>query len=117
MIAGKVSDEGVPIIVLEVAGQQWSAIVDTGFNGDLELPTSLQGKLNDQPVGRLRASLAGGQVIEEDAYFVEVDFDDRVVRAVATFVSGSQILVGTHLLREHYLQIKFASRTVQIDRE
>jgi predicted aspartyl protease len=53
---------------LHVARQTFSAIVDTGFNGDLELPAVLAGKLNDQPVGRVRSSLAGGQVIQEDAY-------------------------------------------------
>jgi len=35
VITGHVSDEGVPVITLEVAGQYWSAIIDTGFNGDL----------------------------------------------------------------------------------
>ena len=67
MIAGYVSDDGIPVVTIEVAGQDWSAIIDTGFNGDLELPEELQGKLNDQPAGRLRSGLAGGQIIEEDA--------------------------------------------------
>lgn len=38
MITGRVSNEGVPIIQLAVAGKTWSAVIDTGFNGDLELP-------------------------------------------------------------------------------
>jgi predicted aspartyl protease len=58
--AGNVSDDGVPVITLEVTGREWPAIIDTGFNGDLELPEGLQGKLNDQPAGRLRSALAGG---------------------------------------------------------
>jgi hypothetical protein len=51
VITGHVSDDGVPLIKLVVAGKEWSAIVDTGFNGDLELPKELQGKLQDQPIG------------------------------------------------------------------
>ena len=47
MIAGSVSNDGVPVITLEVAGQDWSAIIDTGFNGDLELPEALRGELSD----------------------------------------------------------------------
>jgi hypothetical protein len=36
-----VTDEGEPVIMLTVAGQTWSATIDTGFNGELELPDAL----------------------------------------------------------------------------
>ena len=36
MIVGTVSADGVPTITLSVAGQDWPAVIDTGFNGDLE---------------------------------------------------------------------------------
>ena len=117
MIAGYVSDDGIPVVTIEVAGQDWSAIIDTGFNGDLELPEELQGKLNDQPAGRLRSGLAGGQIIEEDAYSVDFPFDAQILQAIATFVPDSQILIGTNLLCDHYLQIRFASKTLHLDRE
>ena len=39
MIHGVVTDGGVPAIEAEVAGQAWHAIVDTGFNGELESPS------------------------------------------------------------------------------
>jgi predicted aspartyl protease len=55
LIIGRVSEDGVPVITLEVEGEDWPAIIDTGFNGDLELPKALRGKLNDQPAGRLIA--------------------------------------------------------------
>ena len=71
MITGYVSDGGVPIIALEVDGQDGSAIIDTGYNGDLELPEVLRGKLNDQAAGRLRSALAAGRIVEEDAFSVE----------------------------------------------
>jgi len=117
VIAGNVSDDGVPIIILDIAEQNWSAIVDTGFNGDLELPEALRGNLNDQPIGRLKSTLAGGQTIEENAYIVDFLFDDQAVQAVATFVHDSQILIGTNLMRDHYLQIRFASKIVRLERE
>ena len=117
MIAGSVSDDGVPVITLEVAGRDWPAIIDTGFNGDLELPEGLRGKLNDQPAGRLRSALAGGQIIEEDAYSVDFPFDDHNLQAIATFVPDAQILIGTNLLRDYYLQIRFASKTLRLERE
>jgi len=36
MIHGTTNDDGVPVIRLVVAGQDWAAVIDTGFNGDLE---------------------------------------------------------------------------------
>ena len=117
MITGTVSADGVPVITLEVDGQDWPAIIDTGFNGDLELPEALRGKLNDQPAGRLRSALAAGRIVEEDAYSVEFPFDGQTCHAIATFVPDPQILIGTNLLREHHLQIRFASRTLRLERE
>ena len=117
MIEGTVSDEGVPTITLEVAGVEWSAIIDTGFNGDLELPEDLRGKLNDQPMGRIQSALAGGQTLEEDAFSVDFPFDDQIVPTIATFVSESQILIGTNLLHDYYLQIRFATETLSLERE
>ena len=115
MIQGTVSADGVPTIALPIAGQEWSAIMDTGFNGDLELPEGFRDGLNARYVGRVTSALAGGQILEEDAYLVEFPFDDQTVQAEATFVSGSQILIGTHLLRAYCLQINFVSRTVQLE--
>lgn len=117
MITGQVSDEGVPLIALHAAGREWEAVIDTGFNGDLELPAGLQGQFNDQPAGRLRSALAGGQVIEEDAFAVEFSFDGEIYQAIATFAPESQILIGTHLLRDHCLQIWFAEKVIQLERE
>lgn len=117
MIVGEVSDDGVPLIPLRIASQTYSAIIDTGFNGDLELPFVLKGKLNDQAIGRLRSTLAGGQIVEEDAYTVDLPFDGDIVRAIATFVSGSQILIGTNLLRNYTLQVGFVSKNVRLELE
>ena len=47
MIYGMVSANGVPTITLSIASQDWLATIDTGFNGDLELP---------EPLRRLRGS-------------------------------------------------------------
>ena len=117
MIEGHVSDDGVPLISVEIDGRQWPAIVDTGFNGDLELPEALRGKLNEQPAGRIESALAGGHVIEEDAFEVEFPFDNETHVVIATFVADAQVLIGTNLLSAFQLQIKFASKTVRLQRE
>jgi len=41
MIKGIVSFDGVPMLKLTVADNELDAIIDTGFNGDLELPHML----------------------------------------------------------------------------
>ena len=62
----------------------------------------------------MTSALAGGQIIDEDAYLVDFPFDGQIIQAEATFVSGPQILIGTHLLREYCLEINFVSRTVEL---
>ena len=116
MIRGIVSVDGVPTVTLSIAGQDWPAIIDTGFNGDMELPEVLRNSLNVRYVGRVTSALAGGQTIEEYVYLVEFPFDDQTVQAEVTFVSGFQILIGTHLLREYCLHINFVSGTVELER-
>jgi clan AA aspartic protease len=115
VITGAVSDDGVPRITLRLADGDWPAVIDTGFNGDLELPQALQQTLQAQPVGHVTSLLAAGQSIEEDVYLVEITFDGRRVRAEATFVPGAEILIGTRLLKTHRLEVDFPGRRVTIE--
>jgi len=117
MIEGDVDADGVPLVTIHVAGDDWQAVIDTGFNGDLELPEALRGQLQEQHIGRLKSSLAGGHAIEEDAYAVWSPFAGKTYDAVATFGSDTQILLGTNLLREHHLVVGFVSRKLQLERE
>ncbi len=116
MIAGIVTDDGVPAIGVQVGNQRWQAIIDTGFNGELELPERLRSHVNAQFVGRATSLLAANQRIEEDVFLVDFPFDGRTVRVQATFVDGDEILIGTGMLRDYRLQIDFPARTVAIDK-
>lgn len=117
MIQGVVSPDGVPTIQVQVANQEWAATVDTGFNGDLELPEALRTSLNIRDTfGLVKFALAGGQTIEEYVYIVDFPFDGRLVEAAVTFVSDNQILIGTRLLQDYWLQINFVTRTVALER-
>ena len=111
-----VSVDGVPTIPLSIASQDWKATIDTGFNGDLELPESLRNSLNARYVGQATSALAGGQTIEEAVYLVDFPFDGEVVPAEATFVVEHHILIGTRLLREYRLQVNFALHTVELEK-
>jgi clan AA aspartic protease len=116
LIEGTVSIGGVPTISLEVAGKVYRSIVDTGFNGDLELPLELFDLLKPALVGEAKSLLAGGMVIFEDVNAVRIEFDGRNVEAEVTFVNSKEILIGTKLLSHHQLQIDFVSRKLLIER-
>ncbi|HSE91548.1 MAG TPA: hypothetical protein VLJ79_35445 [Candidatus Binatia bacterium] len=94
MILGVVSVQGLPTIILPIAGQDWPATIDTGFNGDLELPDGLRDRLNAHFVGRATVALAGGQGIEEDVYLVDFPFDGRVVQRKQLLFPGIVFFSG-----------------------
>ena len=116
MISGSVTAGGIPIVSLRVAGKSYRAVIDTGFNGDLELPESLRKVVKARWVFRAESQLAGGVSIEEDVFEVRFPFDGQSVKAEATFVAGTHILLGTNLLKKYRLTIDFAARNVQIER-
>jgi predicted aspartyl protease len=116
LIAGSVTEEGIPTIEVRVGDQLWHSTIDTGFNGQLELPEQLRSHVNAQLVGRATSLLAANQRIEEDLYLVDFPFDGRVVRAQATFSNSTTLLIGTGLLTEYRLGIDFPARTVTLDR-
>ncbi|MGD0089113.1 MAG: hypothetical protein ABSE73_04275 [Planctomycetota bacterium] len=116
MISGTVNAIGVPTITLRFLGKTWRAMIDTGFNGDLEIPLELLGPLGAKRRGSITSVLAGGQQVQEDRYRLNLPFDGEVMFAVATFVPGQEILIGTHLLRRHRLEINFVTKDVLIER-
>jgi predicted aspartyl protease len=111
-----VSPDGTPVVLLTVAGQTWPAVIDTGFNSDLELPNALHGYVNPRFLGPSESILAGGQRIYEDVFRVDFPFDGQTVIAEATFVPGSEILIGTGRLQAYRLEIHFPNRTVRLER-
>jgi predicted aspartyl protease len=115
LIGGTVTGDRVPAIEVEVGGQRWQATIDTGFNGELELPERLRSHVNAQFVG-VASLLAANRRIEEDLFLVDFPFDGRTVRVQATFVGGNEILIGTRMLQEYRLLIDFVAGTVTIEK-
>ena len=116
MITGIVTDDGVPLIRVSVGDREWPAIIDTGFNGGLELPETCRDAVDPKFLGRFVSELAGGRKIEEDAFGVEFSFDGIRVESEATFVDSETILIGTALLANHQLAIDFPAQTVKLER-
>ncbi|HSF17874.1 MAG TPA: hypothetical protein VLK65_20210 [Vicinamibacteria bacterium] len=113
---GTVTDERVPIVELIVNGSAWRAVIDTGFNGYLELPESLRSAVKAEFIGYLESALAAGQTIVEENYLVEFPFEGETLVVEATFGPADDILVGTSLLGNHRLAIDFRERSVVIEK-
>jgi len=60
LMVGHVDAEGVPVLLLPVAGHDWKTVIDTGFNGDLELPEGLRTSVNARLLGHSLSQLASG---------------------------------------------------------
>jgi predicted aspartyl protease len=117
LIEGVVAEDGVPTITVDVGGELWNAIIDTGFNGELELPARLRSHVNAEFVARATSLLAANQRIEEDVFLVDFPYDGRIARVQATFADGNEILIGTGLLREYRLHVDFPAGTVVVEKE
>ena len=48
---GAVDDRGVPVIDIAFAGRTWTATIDTGFNGYLELPDEIREAVDARYIG------------------------------------------------------------------
>lgn len=113
---GTVNPKGTPTINWHIDGQDWQTVIDTGFDGDLELPDKLFSSRVVEHLGPTLNQLAGGVIVVEELYQVQVEFDGRAILAEATFVLGDEILLGTGLLDEYRLIVDFSAKTVAIER-
>jgi predicted aspartyl protease len=115
-MTGEVDSRGTPIVRLTIGNREWVPVIDTGFDGDLELPEDLAAHFQKTSAGPLRTTVAAGAVIEEEIFFVDFPFDGDVVPVHTSFAPTTEILIGTGLLRRHRLEIDFVRRTVVLEK-
>jgi clan AA aspartic protease len=102
MILGKVTTDREATIELKISGtdpspQQVKAVIDTGFNGYLTLPSRLIGLLNLPMVGNRSATLGDGSAVILDAYLATVSWHGQD-RNVLVLQGEGEALVGMSLL-------------------
>ena len=97
----------VPITLWGPAGQvqEVNAVIDTGFNGYLTLPTMMVADMELPVVGEGEAVLADGSEAVFDVYGVTVIWDGQP-RFVECGAVGVDPLVGMSLLDRHNLSIE-----------
>ncbi len=110
MITGVVTPALEATIQLTLYGPQTQravieAVVDTGYDGYLTLPSSVVTRLGLPWRRRTRGLLADGSGSLFDIYEGEVDWDGRR-RRIAIDAVDSAPLLGTSLLRGHELLVE-----------
>ena len=103
MIRGSVNQQleaTIPIVLRAADGAavEATAIIDTGFNGNLALPLELIERLELEPIGHLSALVGDGRQVQLSVYEATVVWHgaDRDVEALC---SQAGTLVGTTLLQ------------------
>lgn len=110
MIEGIVNDHKEAVLDLTVQGPtgeqvQLEFVVDTGFNGDLTLHSSVAAALGLRIVGVERAMLADGSVIEFPVSRALLHWDGTL-RRVNVGVADTVSHVGMQVLQGHELRIE-----------
>lgn len=88
--------------------------MDTGFNGDVELPESLKPEIDAVPIGIVQSILAAGKIVDEDCYLITLEFDGVPRTVEATFAPVKELLIGTGLMSRHRLHVDFPAGTVRL---
>lgn len=102
MIVGNVTNDREIVIPLELIASDRSpisarAVLDTGFDGHLTLPTEALNSLRVTSVGTRRAELGDGHVVEMDVFVVRVNWHDQE-REVLALQAETAPLIGMSLL-------------------
>jgi clan AA aspartic protease len=79
-------------------------ILDTGFDGDLALPSRILGQLNTRPLFRTLRRLGDGSLLECPVYELELEWHDES-RTVEVLVLENNPLIGTLLLEGCHIDI------------
>ncbi len=110
MITGVVTHRREAVIRLRVRGpagqdQEIEAIIDTGFDGWLSLPSSIVGQLGLVWRQRGRALLADGSECVFDIYEATVDWDGQM-RRIPVDAAETFPLIGMSLLEGYELSVE-----------
>jgi clan AA aspartic protease len=110
MITGIVNADFEPIIPLSICGSNGKAytqeaIVDTGFNGWLSLPSDLIAELNLEWKRRGRAVLGDGTECVFDVYEAVVVWDGNML-TIPIDEADSEPLVGMSLMEGYQLTVQ-----------
>ena len=104
MIRGRISEDGeaiiVPVAITDSDGRLWplETVLDTGFVGDLSLPSIAIRRLGLVRAGSLNFILANGEPVRLRTYHARALWHDRLLDIEVT-ETGDVPLIGVRMLR------------------
>lgn len=104
MIRGRISEDGeaiiVPVAITDSDGRLWplETVLDTGFVGDLSLPSNVIHRLGLVRTGSLNFILANGEPARLRTYHARVFWHDRLLDIEVT-ETGDVPLIGIRMLQ------------------
>lgn len=118
MIKGKVNRNDEPEIPLRLhlnkKRQTFLAIIDTGFNGHINIPEAFIKRTNWQEIGVEEYELASGEYMEARVFSGFVYFDKKLLNIPVLAAKSNDVLIGTKLLKNSVLVVDFKNETVII---
>jgi len=98
----------VQVYVFSALGERvpLNVLVDTGFTGSLSLPKELAQRLGLAIIGTDSVQFGNGSIYSADLFEIDIEWDG-VRRTVYADAFGADLVVGTELLRDYDLQIRF----------
>ena len=112
MIRGRVNAEFQPIVSIQLRHETgvfspFEVKFDTGFNGELGLPTSVIELLKKSSAESRVVRFANGEVTTVDAYDVDVMIDGEVRRLNAMDFGSGSLLLGMKALSTWIGSVEF----------
>tara|TARA_Y100000034_G_C6779435_1_gene348239 strand:+ start:427 stop:774 length:348 start_codon:yes stop_codon:yes gene_type:complete len=91
---------GLPFVTINIKGKEIEAILDTGFNGYLMIPTSIIENLSLEKIGRAQYALADGQSSDCEIYLTEIEFVGKIKKVAVVSSPSDFALLGMELLKD-----------------
>lgn len=118
MLKGIVSRDLEPIVEIQLIFPdkmlRQFAVIDTGFNGALSVPSELIASSGWEFVGYEKYEIADGAIIKAEVYLGEVLFDGRKRRVGILSSDSKDILIGTRLIQDKVLTVNFKTGYVEV---
>lgn len=117
-IEGRIDELLSPRLKVKVAGLKGTidleAIVDTGFNGDLCIPTTLAVQIGLILEYVHDVELADGSRKRVPVYSCNIELNDLKRRAEVILTDGTDALIGANMLKSSTMTINYKTRKITV---
>ena len=116
MATGQLTPTGRATVAVEIAGQNFEAVIDTGYEGGLQLPLDWLAILAPPVHARVTYQLGTGVIVTRDTYLVSFTMDGHTQTVETLFGDSDELLLGVDAMRDYRLVIDYPASTAALDR-